>query len=303
VAVICIGNITTGGTGKTPLVVWLCKLLSEDVKPGKRRCAILTRGYKSGGQNDEPALLAQSCPDAAVVINPDRVAGAAEATVKLGAEVLIMDDGFQHRRLQRDLDIVTIDATCPFGYGKVLPAGMLREAIGGLGRAGAFVITRCDQVDEAELVAIERRLGQLNSKAPIARCAHAPTHVISPEGDEMELASLKGMKVFAFCGIGNPDSFFGTVRQLGAEVVGSRIFNDHQSYTRNGLEVISRRARELGAELILTTLKDWTKTQSFSSSDSDPPMAYLGVEMAFLAGEDSLTDLIERTVEGRIAVN
>jgi len=129
--VFSVGNITTGGTGKTPLVIWLYNLLRQK----NYGCAILTRGYKATQNSkhktqnyfDEPAILAETCPKAKVIVNPDRVASAAAAVNKFGANVLIMDDGFQHRRLGRDLDIVTIDAMCPFGYGKLLPAGLLRE--------------------------------------------------------------------------------------------------------------------------------------------------------------------------------
>jgi len=152
-AVICVGNITTGGTGKTPLVVWLCNLITQNSKLNTQNCkfAILTRGYKARTQEnadlkDEIAILAESCPEAQVIVNPDRVAGAAEAIEKHAAKVLIMDDGFQHRRLARNLDIAAIDATQPFGYGRMLPAGLLREPVSSLNRAGAVVITRCDQV-------------------------------------------------------------------------------------------------------------------------------------------------------------
>lgn len=301
--VICVGNITTGGTGKTPLVVWLCEWLAGHPELGARRCAILTRGYKSAEHSDEPALLAQSCPQVPVVVNPDRVAGATEAIRKLGAEILIMDDGFQHRRLHRDLDIVAIDATCPFGYGRVLPAGMLRESLGGLGRAGAFVVTRCDQAGDAELADIERRLHEYNPKAPTAKCAHAPTYVALSGGERIELEELSGMKVFAFCGIGNPDSFVKSLEKLGADVVGSEVLDDHHSYTAGCLERIFKQARALNAGMILTTLKDWTKIQPLSSSDSNPPLAYLAVEIAFLAGQEGLRDLIEGAVGGRIGVD
>jgi len=157
-AVISIGNITTGGTGKTPLVIWLCKQVISNYQ-----CAILTRGYKTSKQEpehltDEPAIFAESCPEVNVIVNPDRVSGAEEAAIKFGSKVLIMDDGFQHRRLARDLDVVTIDALLPFGYDKILPAGLLREPVSSLSRADAVVITRCDQVAENELSKIEEKL-------------------------------------------------------------------------------------------------------------------------------------------------
>jgi tetraacyldisaccharide 4'-kinase len=166
VPVISVGNITTGGTGKTPLVIWLCNTIYQKSKIKNQKCgvAILTRGYKTRGTRDEGpfdfaqgrrgttdelAILAESCPQAKVIVNPDRAAAARRA-VGFCAKVLVMDDGFQHRRLRRDLDIVTIDATCPFGYGRLLPAGLLREPVASLRRADAAVVTRCDQNSESE---------------------------------------------------------------------------------------------------------------------------------------------------------
>jgi tetraacyldisaccharide 4'-kinase len=340
-AVLCVGNITVGGTGKTPLVVWLCNLITQNpkLKTQNCRCAILTRGYKARAQEnknfkDEIAILADSCPEAEVIVNPDRVAGAAEATDKYAAEVLIMDDGFQHRRLARDLDIVAIDVTQPFGYGKMLPAGLLREPVSSLKRAGAVVITRCDQVTEAQLNELEQKLQATNPDIVIAKSIHAAVSVKYPEPsvipakagiqkDNKKMDSclrracpvldtgndnidqLKGKKVFAFCGIGNPDAFLNTIKNLGAELAGSKIYDDHYHYTDACLADISERAGELGADLILTTQKDWTKVISnskfpISKSKSPPPFAYLAIEIKFLSGEDKLTALIKDTLAGKI---
>jgi tetraacyldisaccharide 4'-kinase len=331
-AVFCIGNITTGGTGKTPLVVWLYKLITQNskLKNQNYRCAILTRGYKARAQEnehfkDEIAILTDSCPDAEVIVNPDRLAGAAEATDKYSAKVLIMDDGFQHRRLARDLDIVAIDATQPFGYGKMLPAGLLREPVSSLKRAGAVVITRCDQVTEAQLSELEQKLREINPDIIVACSIHAPVRMeyepsvipakagihkankekdsCSPRNDNV--GQLKGKKVFAFCGIGNPYAFFNTIKDIGAKLVGSKAYNDHYHYTDACLTEISEQAQESGADLILTTQKDWTKVISnpkFSilESKSHPPFAYLAVEIKFLSGEDKLTALINDILTGKI---
>jgi tetraacyldisaccharide 4'-kinase len=154
VPVISIGNITTGGTGKTPLVIWLCNHLTKNYN-----CTILTRGYKATqNYSDESVILTETCPNAKVIVNPNRVVAARQAVDKFGANVLIMDDGFQHRCLARNLDIITIDATCPFGYGKMLPAGLLREPAAALKRADAAVITRCNQTSENELAELEKKL-------------------------------------------------------------------------------------------------------------------------------------------------
>ncbi|MHC4625693.1 MAG: tetraacyldisaccharide 4'-kinase [Planctomycetota bacterium] len=301
-AVICVGNITVGGTGKTPLVVWLCNRLVTNC-----RCAILTRGYKSTRNSklktqdyfDEPAMLAESCPDATVVVNPDRVAGAAEAIGQFGAEVLIMDDGFQHRRLARDLDVIAIDATLPFGYGKMLPAGLLREPVTSLRRAGAVVITRCDQIGETQLSELEEKLRSINPDMVIAKSIHATASVRTTDNEEIDIGLLKDKKIFAFCGIGNPNAFLSTVEALGSELGGSKFYDDHHQYTDGCLADICQQAEKAGADLVLTTQKDWTKVRC--DFESTVPFAYLEIEIEFLAGQDKLTSLIRDTLAGRIS--
>ena len=322
VTVISIGNITTGGTGKTPLVIRLCKFLQQK----DFRCAVLTRGYKArrascvmrrakNGRNtqydirntiDEPAILAKSCPEAEVIVNPNRVAGATEAVNKFGATVLIMDDGFQHRRLARDLDIVTIDGTCPFGYGKVLPAGLLREPVAALKRADAVVVTRCDQTAEAELAQLEEKLQQVNPNMIIARSIHAPVCAKSIGHKEITLEELKDKKIFAFCGIANPDAFLNTIKNIGANLVGSKIYNDHYHYTDSDIARILEEARHLKADLILSTQKDWFSSPAFAEASSvipaqaGIPFAYLAIELRFISGEDKITQLIEDALAGKI---
>ena len=314
-AVICVGNITVGGTGKTPLVVWLCRQIITNSE-----CAILTRGYKArrascvmrrakeerntqyairNTQVDEPAMLAESCPQARVVVNPDRVAGAAEAIGQFGAKVLIMDDGFQHRRLARDLDIIAIDATLPFGYGKMLPAGLLREPVTSLRRAGAVVITRCDQISEAQLSRIEEQLRTVNPDMVIAKSIHAAVSARTTDNEEIDVGLLRSKKIFAFCGIGNPGAFLNTIEALGSELVGSKVYDDHHHYTDGCLSDIRRQAERAGADLVLTTQKDWTKI--IYNSKSTVPFACLAIEMRFLAGQDKLTALIQDTLAGRIS--
>ena len=312
VPVISIGNITTGGTGKTPLVIRLCKQLISDsqFQLSNSQCAILTRGYKaakdlrgeSGGYGDEPAVLAESCPGVQVVVNPDRIAGAAEAINRFNAKVLIMDDGFQHRRLGRELDIVTIDATVPFGYGKLLPAGLLREPVTALRRADAVVITRCDQVDKAELTQLEDKLRQINPEMVVARSVHAPVCAKSIDNREINLGELKGKKIFALCGIGNPDAFLNTVGGLGAELAGSKIFDDHYHYTNDCLAEIYDQAKRLNADLILTTQKDWVSfsPSAMPNTSEDVNFAYLAIELRFISGEDKITQLIKNALSGRI---
>lgn len=313
VPVISIGNITAGGTGKTPLVIWLYNFLH-----GKGfQCAVLTRGYKAHPQTratshepqtteiDEPAILTESCPQAKVIVNPDRVAGAAVAVNKFDAKLLIMDDGFQHRRLARDVDIVTIDGTCPFGYGKVLPAGLLREPIAALKRVDAVVVTRCDQISDAQLSQLEEKLQQVNPDMLIARSLHATVCAKSTGNKEISLEQLRGKKIFAFCGIGNPNAFLNTIKTLGVELVGSKTYNDHHHYTEACLADIYEQAGHLNADLILTTQKDWTKLvkqlNDRTAGPKDITFAYLVIELKFLAGEDKLRGLIEDALAGKIS--
>ena len=312
--VLSVGNITVGGTGKTPLVIRLCNQITKNY-----RCAILTRGYKATqNYSDEPAILRKHCPQAKVIVNPDRVAGADEAISRFDAKVLIADDGFQHRRLARDLDIVTIDAGRPFGYGRILPAGLLREPVTALKRADAAVITRCDQTAEAELTQLEEKLWSVNPALVIARSVHEPVCVKSQSGEAFGIDWLKGKRIFAFCGIGNPDAFFNTVKALGAELFGSKVYNDHYHYTDKDIDDIHKQACAAAGhpkvDLILTTEKDWTKIAAGNSAERitqyairntqyETPFAYLEVELKFTSGEDKLKRLIEDTLAGKIRKN
>ncbi len=299
VPVFCVGNLTTGGTGKTPLAAWLARFAAER----GHRVAILTRGYKAeqGTLADEPAELAGACPGIPVIVNPDRVAGATEAIQNHGAQVLLMDDGFQHRRLARDLDIVTIDATLPFGYGRLLPAGLLREPIGSLRRAHAAVLTRSDQVSEEALAQIETRIRQIRPDLVVARSVHAPVGARGYDGIDIPPERLRGRKAFAFCGLGNPSAFFATVRTCGCVLMGSHAYNDHHAYTDDDLVELCGEARDDGADLLLTTQKDWTKIAPLNRPDDALEMAYLAIELQFTSGGDSLNTLIERALGGTMS--
>ena len=296
VPVICVGNITTGGTGKTPLVIWLAEVLRQrGVK-----CAILTRGYKTrkGRLPDEPAMLAKACPDAQVVVNADRVAGARKGIGEYGAEALIMDDGFQHRRLARDLDIVAVDATCPFGGGFVLPAGLLREPLGALKRAGAIVITRSNQAPEIQVHVLKERLRSINPRAAIARSVHVPINVRMLKGMSISIESLKGQNVYAFCGIGNPDGFFGMLRDMGLRLMGERVYDDHWDYSAADLKDIHDEAIGLGADIVLTTQKDWTKAALAAAWEGDEPLVlgYLDIRLEITEGKDRIMELVDKAV-------
>jgi len=290
--VICIGNITTGGTGKTPMVAWVVEhLAAAGYAP-----AILTRGYKArAGRSDEAELLRALCPRAAVVVNADRLAGASQALAG-GADVLVMDDGFQHRRLRRDLDIVLIDATCPFGFGKCLPRGLLREPLQALSDADALVVTRSDAVSGDDLDALEHRLRELAPRASLHRAVHEPTGLLDPTGQVAPTAALAGRKVLAFCGIGNPWHFFRTVTDLGAALVAREAFDDHVDYTDPILRALAGQAQACGAEILVTTQKDAVKLRA---ARLGRPIWALAVRIRLTAGEASLKDRLRAVLPPR----
>ena len=297
VPVISVGNITTGGTGKTPLVIWLCGVLEKR----SLKCAVLTRGYKASGAGfaDEPVVLARSCPGANVVVNSDRARGAQKAIADFDADVLVMDDGFQHRRLRRDLDIVAVDATCPFGYGRVLPAGMLREPVRALRRADAVVITRYDQATAEQVEQLQKQIGQIAPAVTVAKAVHKHPYARANKGRIIGISELKDKSIFAFCGIGNPDAFMKRLREYELSVVGSKVYSDHHDYKDEDVSDIYEQARLLGANLILSTEKDWVKSTLLAPRDEDIIFAYLACELEFIDGVDKIEALIQKTV-GRL---
>ena len=294
VPVISVGNITTGGTGKTPLVIWLCKMLQAKSIP----CAVLTRGYKAQDAEitDEPAILARSCPNTRVVINPDRVAGAAKAVSEYGAKVLIMDDGFQHRRLHRDLDIVAIDATCPFGFGHMLPAGLLREPKNAIKRAQAVIITRYDQSSTEKTDKLVAEIRKIAPDITIAKAVHRHTSAKIMKGRDISIEELKGLDIFAFCGVGNPDAFLANLQSYGFKVKGSKIFNDHHDFTEEDMAMIYDQAKKVDANLILSTEKDWVKTALLVRDRFDIDFAFLTLELDFIEGTDKIEALIDAAI-------
>lgn len=282
--VISVGNITTGGTGKTPLVEFIARALA---RKGKKVC-VLTRGYgrDNGGQRvvvsngqsllanakvagDEPRLLAESLQGiAAVICDADRKAAGDWAIRNLNSEAFVLDDGFQHLGLRRNLNIVAIDATNPWGHGHLLPWGRLREPKHQLSRANCVVITRAQQV--AEVTNLRREIEGLVRDMPIftSRMTVRGLRRIADELS-MDQALLDGrgpelsLPVAAFCGIGNPASFFAQLRNAGYEPVSTSVFRDHHKYTNNDITEIVAKAKEAGAFSLITTAKDAVKLRHF----------------------------------------
>lgn len=289
VPVISVGNLTTGGTGKTPVVAWIVNRLRDT----GCRPAILSRGYRSldGSANDEKLLLDRLCPGVPHVQNPDRVAGAREATGG-GSEVLVLDDGFQHRRLRRDVDVVLIDALNPWGYGHLLPRGLLREPKQGLRRASMVLITRADLIEAPALDDLRRKVARYTS-APILDSAFRPTSLVEATGTTTPLTDLRNRGVLAFCGIGNPEGFRCTLAALNARLGAASLltFPDHHHYTAADLARIAARARTAGAQLLVTTEKDLVKLPAMIGG---LPVRAVRIGLHIYADVSVLTDQIDR---------
>jgi tetraacyldisaccharide 4'-kinase len=300
--VISIGNLTAGGTGKTPMVLWLAGRLRE----GGKRAAILSRGYKSaaGELGDEQIMLDRMLngPGNEPIIlraNPNRVAAATGALQADPAiDLFLLDDGFQHRRVSRAMDIVLLSATDPFGLGHVLPRGLLREPIDGLRRADAVVITHADRVDEAGLEKITERVRRIHPDVPIHRAVHqfagfrtAACHSSAPP--DRAMADLKHRKFFAFCGIGNPQAFDRQLQTFEGQYAGHRWFADHHGYSQADLDSLCAEAAARGADLLLTTEKDWVKVCSLVPAGSSFPEIWR-MDVAIRFSDDGEAKLLEQ---------
>jgi len=264
VPVISVGNLTVGGTGKTPFVVALVdRLGAMGLSP-----AVVARGYGGGvtGPNDEELLIRRRCPGVAYVSNADRVVAAEFAVREFGADVIVLDDGLQHRRLGRSLDVVLIDASCPFGYGHVLPRGLLREPVTALRRAGLVAITRCDHVSTQALECVRQRVIAISPDATVIECRHAVTGVDDLSGRALA-GELAGKRAALFAAIGQPASFRHTVSALGIEVVGHRWWPDHHRYSHRDIDGLLHVDAFPPHDFLLTTEKDAVKLASFPAID------------------------------------
>ena len=265
VPVISVGNITVGGTGKTPFVIELTNRLDQL----GRSPTVIARGYGAAldGPNDEELLVRRHCPGASYISDPDRCRAVEQAVDRLGADVIVLDDGFQHRRLARDLDIVLIDATCPFGYEHVLPRGLLREPLTGLRRAQLVAITRCDQASATELSRIEARLGEIAPDTLVLRCRHRVTGMARLDGTPIE-EPMAGKRGILFAAIGRPQAFSTTAASLGIDVVASRWWPDHHHYRAPEIERFLNDRTLPAYDLVLTTEKDAVKLDRLAGVDA-----------------------------------
>lgn len=284
VPVISIGNLSVGGTGKTPCVEWVARQCSE---AGRSVC-LLSRGYKSGteGFNDEALVLEDNLPDVPHLQNPDRVRSAEIAIQELEADCLILDDGFQHRRLDRDFDIVLIDTTSPPQRDWLLPGGTLREHAGqGLRRADAVILTRCDQAHD---VTVTRNWieSYVRPGTPIAETIHAP--IEPPPWNRTPVAMV--------CGIGNPAAFRQTLVSIGGQIIAEKRYPDHHRYSRSDVESLSVWASQLppGTNIAITQ-KDHVKLRLTHLSDHLVTPIRIG--LSFRNGEAELVSRMLAAVE------
>jgi tetraacyldisaccharide 4'-kinase len=257
VPVVSVGNLTLGGTGKTPLVEWLARWFRHR----EVRLTLISRGYgaERGGVNDEAQELEQRLPDVPHVQNRDRVAAARLAIEKFECQLILLDDAFQHRRIARDLDIVLIDALEPFGYDHVFPRGTLREPPSGLARAQVVGLSRADMLDHGQRSAIRDEVRRHAPRALWLEMTHAPRRLVAADGGECALKALRGMRVAAFCGIGNAAGFRHTLEVCAADVLGFREFGDHHAYDRGDVEGLAAWAGQLDAAALVCTAKDLVK--------------------------------------------
>jgi tetraacyldisaccharide 4'-kinase len=298
VPVVSIGNLTVGGTGKTPMVEWMAR----QFRSRGIRVAILSRGYGAAadGRNDEALELELALPDVPHLQNPDRVASAGVAASELGSQLLLLDDGFQHRKLARDFDVVLLDASEPFGFDRLLPAGTLREPVAGLARAQAIVLSRADMLDALGREAMRRRVAEINPQAIWCEVEHRPAALVASDGSRDAIQTAGAKRVAAFCGIGNPAGFSHTLATLGCNIAAWREFPDHHGYSREDVESLATWARDAGAELLLCTRKDLVKLRV--PAIGGVSLRAVGVELRFLAGEEALAAALAPIVDRALAV-
>jgi tetraacyldisaccharide 4'-kinase len=312
--VISVGNITAGGTGKTPVV----EIFARELQKSGRKVAILSRGYRkkerpwlervfrepldpprvvSDGQRllldsemggDEPYMLAANLPGVVVLVDRNRVKSGRYAIRRFGCDTLVLDDGFQYQKLMHRLELVLVDKTNPFGNSNVLPRGILREPVRNLKRADFIFITKSNG-DSSEL---RSRIRELNKEAEIIECCHAPRYLRDAFSSETKpLEWLQGKAVFALSGIAVPQSFEGLLKRLGANLKGSERFTDHHRYTAQEIIDAINRADELGAAALITTEKDAVRLPLLQATAV--PVLYLRVEIDIIKGAENFHDAVE----------
>jgi tetraacyldisaccharide 4'-kinase len=299
VPVVSVGNLSAGGTGKTPCVAFLARELERrGLRPG-----ILSRGYRArgaaDGENDEARMLARSLGSVERVQDPDRVRGA-QLLVERGVDVIVLDDGFQHRRLRRDLDLVLVDATRPWGLPAppgggapvcaCLPRGLLREPPAALARADALIVTRSDQIAPAALDALRAELDACAPGKPILASVHRAARLTGPDGAALGLDALAGRTVDLVSALGNPEAFQRTVEALGARVGEHRTFPDHHAYGARDLDGLGPVGHGGNGRWLVTSEKDAVK---LDATRDGAACHVLGAELELVEGASVLAALLD----------
>lgn len=268
---ISVGNITTGGTGKTPVV----RFLAEQFIARSMRPAILMRGYRgkeTGGSDEERMLAGTLGPAATIVANPDRLLGATTAMAsKPQPDVFLLDDAFQHRRVKRDFDLVLLDAVEPYGFGHVLPRGLMREKLHGMRRADAVIITRSDQATSQQLQMAQTKLRRWIPVGSVYFAKHAigglrSAALNASDAADVKLSELSQRRYFAFAGIANPAALQRQLASIAGQQAGFRSLPDHHAYSAAELASLERDAEFTGAQMLVTTEKDWVKIRPLAAS-------------------------------------
>lgn len=306
VNVISIGNLTVGGAGKTPVVIALANALREK----GRRVGVISRGYGRRGREDvlevsdgqslrgtpeqtgdEPVLIAERCPEVPVAVGADRYGAGRYLLDRFGVDTVILDDGFQHLALKRNIDVLLLDATAPFGNGYVLPRGRLRERLSALGRATLLLVTRSSQA--RDLQAVLKSIRRVAPGAPLCVTDFIATAVRKVGGSESQGPNvLKGERVVALSGIGNPNSFHNLLENLGALVVHHCRFPDHHWYSVQDVRGVLKIAADLRADRVLTTEKDAVKLRMLGESTDQAGIWAVRIGVEWLEGWEEWTRLV-----------
>ena len=315
VQVISIGNVTAGGTGKTPVTEIFARTLAAE----GRKVAILSRGYRrkeapwwqrlftqvvtpplvvSDGRRvlldaatggDEPYMLASNLPGVAVVVDRNRVKAGRYAVKRLGCDTLILDDGFQYQKLKQSVEVVLVDSTNPFGNGNILPRGILREPVKNLKRADIIFLTKC----RGDVSEVKREIRRYNQKAEIVECNHTPRVLRDVwSREEYPLDWLKGKTTCTLSGIASPKGFENSLRHLGAKVVWCERYADHHRYDASEVLYALNRTADMGADALVTTEKDAVRFPRFETTPVR--CLYLRIAIEILAGGENFTDIINR---------
>ncbi len=315
VPVISVGNITVGGTGKTPLVCYLAQFYQKQgLKP-----AILLRGYKgkfagsvglvSDGKEifmdtpeagDEAVMMAHQLSGVPILVGADRFATGCYAQEKLGVDLIILDDGFQNFKLARDLDLVTIDSLNPFGYGHLLPRGLMREPKSALKRAHALILTHVDQIPQVPLDKLKAKMADDFPAIPIIESGYEPIFLRDVAGSEEKKLDLNKKKIVAFSGIGNPRSFEEKLMSLGGDVIYRLRFSDHHKYTEEEILQVFSAAFAKDADMIITTEKDAISLPAHLReliAGQKMALWVLGIEVSIASGEDEFVALLKNVAE------